>query len=38
VLLPVDIREWLPEDDLVFVMLDAVATMDLGGFRRPPLP
>jgi hypothetical protein len=24
-LLPVDMREWLPEDDLVFVILDAVA-------------
>src|SRR5215469_10853525 len=32
-LLPVDMREWLPEDDLVFVVLDAVATLDLGGFR-----
>jgi hypothetical protein len=30
-LLPVDMREWLPEDDLVFVVLDAVATLDLGG-------
>jgi transposase len=27
-------REWLPEDDLAFVVLDAVATLDLGGFRR----
>ena len=27
-------REWLPEDDLVFIVLDAVATLDLGGFRR----
>ena len=27
-------REWLPEDDLVFVVLDAVAALDLGGFRR----
>jgi hypothetical protein len=26
-------REWLPEDDLMFV-LDAVATFELGGFRR----
>jgi len=25
-------REWLPEDDLVFVVLDAVATLDLVGF------
>jgi transposase len=33
-LLPVDMREWLPEDDLVFVVLDAVAAVDLGGFRR----
>ena len=24
-LLPVDMREWLPEDDLVCVVLDAVA-------------
>jgi len=33
-LVPVDMREWLPEDDLVFVVLDAVATLDLGEFRR----
>jgi transposase len=33
-LLPVDMREWLPENDLVFVVLDAVATLDLGEFRR----
>ena len=33
-LLPVDMREWLPEDDLAFVVLDAVAVLDLGGFRR----
>jgi transposase len=32
-LMPVDMREWLPEDDLVFVVLDAVATLDLGEFR-----
>jgi len=32
-LLPVEMREWLPEDDLVFVVLDAVATVDLGEFR-----
>jgi transposase len=31
-LLPVDMREWLPEDDLVFVVLDAVAALDLGVF------
>ena len=28
-LVPVDMCEWLPEDDLVFVVLDAVATVDL---------
>jgi transposase len=33
-LLPVDMREWLPEDDLVFVVLDAVAILDLGEFYR----
>ena len=33
-LMPVDMREWLPEDDLVYIVLDAVATLDLGGFRR----
>ncbi|HKA98529.1 MAG TPA: transposase [Streptosporangiaceae bacterium] len=33
-LMPVDMREWLPEDDLVFIVLDAVAMLDLGGFRR----
>jgi transposase len=33
-LLPVDMREWLPEDDLAFAVLDAVATLDLGEFRR----
>jgi transposase len=33
-LMPVDMREWLPEDDLAFVVLDAVATLDLGEFRR----
>jgi hypothetical protein len=33
-LMPVDMREGLPEDDLVFVVLDAVAALDLGEFRR----
>jgi hypothetical protein len=33
-LMPVDMLEWLPEDDLVFVVLDAVAALDLGAFRR----
>ena len=32
--MPVDMREWLPEDDLVYVVLDAVAALDLGEFRR----
>ena len=29
-LLPVDMREWLSEDDLAFIVLDAVAALDLG--------
>jgi len=33
-LLPADMREWLPEDDLAFIVLDAVAALDLGEFRR----
>jgi hypothetical protein len=33
-LLPVDMREWLPEDDLACIVLDAVAALDLGEFRR----
>ena len=33
-LLPADMREWLPEDDLAYVVLDAVAALDLGEFRR----
>src|SRR6185369_16635248 len=33
-LMPADMREWLPEDDLVHVVLDAVATLDLSEFRR----
>jgi transposase len=33
-LLPVDMREWLPEDDLVFIVLDAVAALNLGEFRH----
>jgi len=32
-LMPVDMREWLPEDDLAFVVLDAVAALELGEFR-----
>jgi hypothetical protein len=37
-LMPVDMREWLPEDDLVFVVLDAVATLELGEFRADTGP
>jgi transposase len=33
-LLQVDMREWLSGDDLVFIVLDAVAALDLGEFRR----
>ena len=33
-LMPVDMRERLPEDDLAFIVLDAVAALDLGEFRR----
>jgi hypothetical protein len=33
-LVPAGIREWLPEDDLVFAVLDAAAALDLGEFRR----
>jgi transposase len=32
--LEADMREWLPEDDLVFIVLDAVAMLALGAFRR----
>jgi transposase len=31
-LLPPDVREWLPADHLVWLVLDAVAEMDLGDF------
>jgi transposase len=33
-LMPAVMREWLPGDDLVFIVLDAVAALDLGEFRR----
>jgi transposase len=33
-LMPVDMREWLPEDDLAFIVLDAVAALDLSEFRH----
>ena len=32
-LLPVDMMEWLPEDDIVHLMVDAVGLMDLGEFE-----
>ena len=35
-LMPVDMREWLSEDDLVFVVLGAVATLDLAGSAAVP--
>ena len=31
-LLPVDVREWLPEDDLVWHVLDVVGQLDLASF------
>lgn len=31
-LLPPDVREWLPSDHLVWLLLDSVAVMDLSGF------
>ncbi len=32
-LMPPDMREWLPEDDLAWVVLDAVGQCDLSAFR-----
>ena len=32
-LLPTDMMDWLPEDDIVHLVVDAVAMMDLGGFE-----
>lgn len=32
-LLPPDMREWLPEDDLVWLVIDAVGEIDLARFR-----
>lgn len=32
-LLPPDMREWLPEDDLVWLVIDAVGEIDLSAFR-----
>jgi hypothetical protein len=31
-LLPPDVREWLPSDHLVWLVLDSAAEMDLNGF------
>ena len=31
-LLPQDLREWLPEDQIVHFILEVVYTMDLSGF------
>jgi transposase len=33
-LLPVDMREWLPDDHLVWFVIDVVDQMDLSAFRR----
>ena len=32
-LLPVDMREWLPEDDLAHFVVEAVERVPLGSFR-----
>lgn len=32
-LLPVDMLDWLPEDDIVHLLVDAVALMDLSAFE-----
>src|SRR3954469_9731327 len=32
-LLPPDMRDWLPEDDIVHLILDAVALMELSAFE-----
>jgi len=32
-LLPPSVQEWLPEEDLAWMVLEAVEQMDLGGFR-----
>ena len=32
-LLPLDMMEWLPEDDIVHLMVDAVGLMDLSRFE-----
>jgi hypothetical protein len=35
VLLPPDVREWLPADHLAWFVIDAVAEMDLSAFMAP---
>ena len=35
--MPVDMREWLPEDDLVFVVLDAYRSSGGHPDDRPPI-
>ena len=32
-LFPVDMMDWLPEDDIVYLIVDAVDVMDLSGFE-----
>jgi len=32
-LLPVDMMDWLPECDIVRLIVDAMSTMDLGAFE-----
>ena len=34
-LLPVDMREWLPEGDLVYFISDVVDTLDRSAFHAP---
>ena len=34
-LLPVDMREWLPEGDLAYFISDMVDTLDLSAFHAP---
>ena len=34
-LLPVDMRDWLPEGHLVYLIRDMVRVMDLSPFYRP---
>ena len=36
--MPPDVREWLPDDDLAWTVLDAVGQLDLSGFRASYRP